>query len=89
MENHFEAFLIECLEAGDAQVRLVPRIDDNGNLAFYAHGQGGPTSGRTFDAVVSGKHVRRVVDLLERACPVDTETEDEASEDEASEDAEE
>jgi hypothetical protein len=63
MEKHFESFLADCLSQGHTQVKLVPRLDVHGKIAFYAVGQGGPTSGETFDAVVEGKHVRRVVDI--------------------------
>jgi len=63
MENHFESFLRDCMDQGHTQVKLVPRIDDNGKVAFYAVGQCGPVSSETFEAVVAGKHVRRVVDV--------------------------
>ncbi len=63
MVEHFEAFLATCMDQGHTQVKLVPRIDDHGKVAFYAVGQCGPASGETFEAVVSGKHVRRMVDM--------------------------
>lgn len=58
--KHFEEFLTNCMGLGHTQVKLVPRIDEHGKVAFYAVGQGGPVSGDTFDAIVEGKHVRRV-----------------------------
>jgi len=63
MEKHFESFLQDCMDQGHTQVKLVPRIDDNGKVAFYAVGQCGRVSSETFEAVVEGKHVRRVVDI--------------------------
>ena len=47
--NNFEEFLKDCLDRGATQVRLVPRSNDNGAVAFYAHPQG--VSGDTFDGV--------------------------------------
>lgn len=58
--NTFESFLVDCMgREGFTQVRLVPRIDEHGNVRFYAHPQG--INGETFDGEVSGKHVRAVV----------------------------
>ena len=54
MIEHFESFLKDCMDQGHTQVKLVPRIDDNGKVAFYAVGQCGPNSGETFDASVGG-----------------------------------
>lgn len=50
--NTFEDFLTDCLARGASQVRLVPRIRDDGGIAFYAHPQG--VDGDTFDGVVAG-----------------------------------
>jgi len=44
----FEDFLVECLELGHTQVKLVPQYDEDGSVQFYAVGQCGPTSGGTF-----------------------------------------
>ena len=63
MEKHFESFLMDCMDQGHTQVKLVLRIDANGKVAFYAVGQCGAASSETFEAVVEGKHVRRVVDI--------------------------
>ena len=50
--NTFEDFLTDCLARGASQVRLVPRIRDDGEIAFYAHPQG--ADGDTFDGVAVG-----------------------------------
>jgi len=63
MEKHFESFLAGCLSQGHTRIMLVPRIDIHGKVAFYAIGQCGPTSSETFEAVVEGKHVRRMMDI--------------------------
>lgn len=63
MEKHFESFLKGCMDQGHTQVKLVMCLDANGKVAFYAVGQCGPASSETFEAVVEGKHVRRVVDV--------------------------
>jgi hypothetical protein len=77
MEKHFESFLQDCLDWGHTQVKLVLRVNEHGKIAFYAVGQCGPTSGETFEAVVEGKHVRRVYDIPRAAIAVRDFTEDE------------
>ena len=60
--NNFEDFLRDSIERGANQVRLVPRIDAaTGKVVFYAHAQNVSESGETFEAEVSGKHVRRLI----------------------------
>jgi len=50
--NTFEDFLRECLRQGHTQVKLVSRTDEHDRLAFYAVGQNGYESSKTFDGVV-------------------------------------
>ena len=65
--NTFEDFLKDCLDKGASQVRLVPRISDNGAVAFYAHPQG--VDGDTFDGVAVENAIVNMVQ------PVDDEVE--------------
>ena len=48
----FEDFLKVVLMHGHTQVKMVPRVREDGGIAFYACGQGGPVSSETFDGVV-------------------------------------
>ncbi len=66
----FEDFLTDCMDQGHTQVKLVPRINAHGSVAFYAVGQCGPISGETFDAVmVDGE----IINMTQPEAPVDTE----------------
>lgn len=53
----FEDFLRDCLDRGDTVVRLGLRYDEHMGLRFYAHGQGGSTSGETFNGMASREGV--------------------------------
>ena len=69
----FEDFLRGCLDSGHTQVRLVPRYTEDGSVAFYAHGQCGPTSGETFKCWVAGDYLgteEEVAGLAPEAAPV-------------------
>ena len=62
--NTFEDFLRDCADQGHTQIKLVSRSHEpTGRVAFYAVGQCGPVSSETFEAVVEGTHVCRVVDV--------------------------
>lgn len=55
--DSFEAFLKTCMEHGHTQVKLVPRLDADGSVFFYATGQGGPNTCADFDGSVDGDSI--------------------------------
>jgi len=75
--NTFEDFLRSCLNQGHSQVKLVPRIDADGKVAFYAVGQCGIASSETFDSSVGGNIIRGPEEVAEATPFVDPFTEEE------------
>ena len=53
----FEHFLKVCMDQGHTQVKLVPRWDGADGVAFYAVGQCGPNSSKTFDGSIQGDSI--------------------------------
>lgn len=52
--NTFEDFLRDALDHGHTQIKLMPRIDENGGILFYATGQCGSSSCADFNGAVVG-----------------------------------